>query len=276
MESGVHSSLSGTCHHEVVFAKLNLKTIDWEERFANIKPVESQVSELNNLLLNIYSNYIPNKTVLCDAKDPPWMANGFRAVIEMKSNAYKEYIRSGMRHNYYVRLENLTTELSNLIRDTKTEYDSKLAAKLLNPSTSAKIYWLILKNFVYGIEVPVITPLLINNEFIFNFKAKANYFNRFFNQQCTAFSSDSSIPSSLNLATNETVTKISFDEQLIPKLIVALNHNKAHCHDGLSIRISKPLSIIFRNCLKAGYFQAAWKKANVVTVHKKRKQANSE
>ena len=39
-----------------------------------------------------------------------------------------------MMHNYYVRLENLTTELSNLIRHTKTEYHSKLAAKLVNPS----------------------------------------------------------------------------------------------------------------------------------------------
>ena len=163
-----------------------------------------------------------------------------------------------------------------MIRDTKTENNSKLAAKLVNPSTSAKMYWLILKNFVYGMEVSVIPPLLINNEFISNFNAKANYFNRFFNQQCTVFSLDSSIPSSVNLATNETVTKISFDEYLIPELIVALNHNKAHGHDGLSIPISKPLSIIFRNCLKAGYFQTAWKKANVVTVHKKRKQANSE
>ena len=44
-----------------------------------------------------------------------------------------------MRHSYYVRLENLTTELSNVIRDTKTEYHSKLVAKLINPSTSAKI-----------------------------------------------------------------------------------------------------------------------------------------
>ena len=87
MESGVHSSLSGTCHHEVVFAKLNLKTIDWEERFAN-KPVESQVSELNNLLLNIYSNYIPDKTVSCYGKDPTWLTNGIKAVIEMKNNAY--------------------------------------------------------------------------------------------------------------------------------------------------------------------------------------------
>ena len=60
---------------------------------------------------------------------------------------------------------------------------------------------------------------------------------------------------------------INFDEQLISNLIVALDHG----HDGLSIRmvqvcldsICKPLSIVFWNCLKAGYFLAAWKVANV-------------
>ena len=50
--------------------------------------MESQVSDLNNLLLNIYSNYIPNKTVSCYGKDTPWMTNGIKAVIEMKNNAY--------------------------------------------------------------------------------------------------------------------------------------------------------------------------------------------
>ena len=79
----------------------------------------------------------------------------------MKCNAYKECIRSGMRHNYYVRLENLTTELSNLIRDTKPAYHSKLAAKLVNPSGSAKTYRSILKTFANGRKVPVIPPLLI-------------------------------------------------------------------------------------------------------------------
>ena len=253
MESGAHSSLSTTCHYEIVFAKLNLKAeypppyehvfwdysradkasvnrainaIDWDELFAN-KTVESQISELNDLLLSIYSNYIPNKTVLCDDKDPPWMTNGIRTAIEMKNNAY----------NYYVRLENLTTELSNLIRDTKTEYHSKLAAKLVNPSTSAKTYWSTFKTFANGRKVPVIPPLLINNEFISNFKTKANYFNRFFNQQCIAISKESSIPSSIHLATNEAVTTVNFDEQLISKLIVVLNPNKAHGHDGLSIRM---------------------------------------
>ena len=149
---------------------------------------------------------------------------------------------------------------------------------MINPSTSAKTYWSILETFANGRKVPVIIPpLLINNEFISNFKTKANYFNIFFNQQGTAISTDSFIPSYVNLATNETVTKINFDEQLISKLIVALNANKAHGHDGLSIRmlqvssdfVSKPLSIIFWNCLKACYFPTAWKKANLVPVHKK-------
>ena len=147
IKSGVHSSLGSKWHHEIVFAKLNLKVeypptyervlwhyfradnvsinwainaIDWEGRFAN-KSGESQVSGLNNLFLTIYSNYVPNKIVLSDDKDPLWMTNGIRATIEMKNNAYKEYIRSGMRHDYYIRLESLTTELSSLIRDTKTE-----------------------------------------------------------------------------------------------------------------------------------------------------------
>ena len=66
-------------------------------------------------------------------------------------------------------------------------------------------------------------------------RLKANYFNKFFNQQGTAISKDSSIASSVNLATNETVTKINFDEKLISKLIVTLNPNKTHGHDGLSI-----------------------------------------
>ena len=108
---------------------------------------------------------------------------------------------------------------------------------MVNPSTSAKTYWSILKTFANGRKVPVIPPLLINNEFISNFKTKANYFNKFFNQQCTAISTDSSIPSSVNLATNEAVTTVNFDEQLISKLIVALNPNKEHGHDGLSIRM---------------------------------------
>ena len=59
----------------------------------------------------------------------------------MKSKVYKEYISSDIRQDYYICFENLTIELLSLIRDTKTEYHSELAVKLVNPSTSAKTYW---------------------------------------------------------------------------------------------------------------------------------------
>ena len=34
------------------------------------------------------------------------MTNRIRTAIKIKNNAYKEYVRLGMRHEYYVRLEN--------------------------------------------------------------------------------------------------------------------------------------------------------------------------
>ena len=53
-----------------------------------------------------------------------------------------------MKYNFYVRFENLTAELSNLISDTETEHLSKLAAKLVNSSASTKMYWSILNNLL--------------------------------------------------------------------------------------------------------------------------------
>ena len=56
-----------------------------------------------------------------------------------------------------------------------------------------------------------------------------------------------------------------------------MDSNKAHGHDEVSIRmieiwassISKPLVILFRNCLEGECFPKEWKKANIVPVHKK-------
>lgn len=53
---------------------------------------------------------------------------------------------------------------------------------------------------------PFIIPLLIDNNFISDFQAKAYHFNN---------STESSIPTSVNLVTNKTLTTINFDEQLL-------------------------------------------------------------
>lgn len=107
MERGTHISLCSTCNSDYARAdktSINqaINTIDWEDFFAN-KTVGSLVSELNTF--NIYSNYISHKAVLIDGKDPPWITDGIRTAIEAKNNDCKEYIRSGMRHDYYIRYD---------------------------------------------------------------------------------------------------------------------------------------------------------------------------
>ena len=36
-----------------------------------------------------------------------------------------------------------------------------------------------------------------------------------------------------------------------------------------SASVVKPLSLIFKNCIKEGYFPLAWKKGNITPIHKK-------
>ena len=67
--------------------------------------------------------------------------------------------------------------------------------------------------------------------------------------------------------------KKSFETTVFLK---ALDPNKAHGHDEISIRtinlcassIPKP-SYIFENCFESEYLPKEWKKADVVPVHKK-------
>ena len=70
---------------------------------------------------------------------------------------------------------------------------------------------------------------------------------------------------------------LDFNEGEIVKIIRALNINKAHGHNGISIRmikvcdesLLKPLLILFKNSLKLSYYPDIWKKSNIIPAHKK-------
>ena len=70
---------------------------------------------------------------------------------------------------------------------------------------------------------------------------------------------------------------IIFSQDDILKIIQNLNPNKVHGPDKISIRmikicgnsLCKPLEMIFKFCIIKGEFPSEWKKANVVSVHKK-------
>ena len=125
--------------------------------------------------------------------------------------------------------------------------------------------------------MPNIPPLLINNKLESDFKTKANYFNSFFASKCTPLINNSVLPNSIQDVSAARLSSFSFDEEVILKIINALNINKARGHDDISIRmiklcsksVVKPLFIIFKNCIDTGTIPNIWKRSNIIPVHKK-------
>ena len=293
-ESGVHPFLHPKCHHQIVFGKLNLKVeypplyerliwdyknedilsinraidiFDWDNSFEG-KNVPEQVHFFNKTILNIFHSCIPNKTILCNDKDPPLFNNEIRNILAMKNKIFEQYIANGKSQTDYQQLHLISNSLTEIIRSSKEKFYCKLSTKLANPSTSSKTYWAILKTFANGKKIPIILPLLVNDNFITNCSEKANLFNKFFSKQCQPLQNNSTLPKSNTYHTENRLHDITFDNEKLLKIIQSLDANKAHRYDGISIRmlklgspsIIKPLSIIFQNCLKSSTFPADWKK----------------
>ena len=84
----------------------------------------------------------------------------------------------------------------------KNKYYSKVAEGLLDPSTSLKTYWSILKTFLNNKKIPVIPPIFYDNKFITDFKRKAEVFNP---KQCTPLVNNGIIPSEYPRKSNESI-----------------------------------------------------------------------
>ena len=160
---------------------------------------------------------------------------------------------------------------------TKDDYQRQLARKLTNPKTSSKTYWSILKTFYNGRKVSLIPPLVINNKLEADFKRKADHFNNLFASKCTPLKNDSVLTTLLEHDSEARYSKINFSDDQILKILRALEINKAHGHDEISVRMLKlcdksiitPLSLLFQNCIDTRTFPDTWKKSNIVPVHKK-------
>ena len=303
LESGVHHSLHQNCHHQIIFAKFNLKVyypppyertifhysqanvdhiqqainlFDWENVFLNTD-VNAQVFIFSNTVLNILNNYIPHETKICDDRDPPWMTTKIKELISQKIKIYFRIKKSNNSVLSKQLLQSLQQHLSKSIENAKNKYFFRISEKLNNPNTSIKCYWSLIKTLLNGKKVPCIPPVYDNNRYVTDFKEKCQLFNSYFSEQCTLLKNISTLPNTCSKHTNNILDTIVFSKEDIYKIIKNLNPNKAHGHDMISIRmiklcgisICKPLEIIFQNCLRSGKFPSEWKKANVVPTFKK-------
>ena len=79
-----------------------------------------------------------------------------------------------------MKLQTISSELSEMILKRKIDYQLQLSDKLNDPETTAKAYWSVLKTLYNRKKIPLIPPILVNKKLISNFKEKANHFSNFF------------------------------------------------------------------------------------------------
>ena len=115
----------------------------------------SKFTLFNKTLKNVFSNFIPNKYLTCNDKDPPRMTNYLKHRIHSKNSLYLKYLKHGKRNCDYIELQRSIEEVSEDISKSKEQYYDCLAKKLNNSKTSPKIYWAIMKTFYNGKKVPL-------------------------------------------------------------------------------------------------------------------------
>ena len=200
-----------------------------------------------------------------------------KSKIKTKNLLFKQYIQNGRFESDFVFLQALITEINELVSSTRNVYYENLAKKLNHPLLQVKTYWSILKTFYNEKIIPLIPPLLVDNNFVTDIQTKANIFNTLFAEHCTPLNNSSVLPVNQMFLTQSRLNFINFDGDEILKVIRALNIHKAHGHDGISIRmikicdksLLKPLIILFEKSIKSSCYPDIWKRSNIIPVHKK-------
>ena len=58
-----------------------INLFDWDKAL-RFNDVDKQVSVFSDTLMNLMQNFIPNETIICDDRDPPWINKEIKQLIE--------------------------------------------------------------------------------------------------------------------------------------------------------------------------------------------------
>ena len=148
MDSGVHPSLHSNCHHQIIYAKFDLKVFylppyertvwhffwansdhikkainlfDWESSLNNLN-VNKQASVFNETIMNIMSNFVPNELITCDDRDPPWKNRYIKNLIAAINDFHKKFVLPSSNTGSLLMFKNLQNQSIQSIHAAKQRY----------------------------------------------------------------------------------------------------------------------------------------------------------
>ena len=138
----------------------SIEMFRWQQHLDNITCPDEQVKLLNEVLLNIYSNFIPNEVKTIRPRQAPWITKYVKNFLRNKNRAYKNFVRSGRPGDRLQGIQNMISKGSKMIEEAKRDYFIKAGKTLANHGTSNKTYWSLINTVLNKAKIPIISPLL--------------------------------------------------------------------------------------------------------------------
>ena len=178
--------------------------------------------------MELFRNYIPNKKIKCDYRQPPWMTNKTKNLLKERCKLTKYFYRNGQKESDRDKVLEKSGECTKEILEAKRRYILKTASKLEDAFSAPKTYWTIINHLLYKIP-----PLLVDGNFVSDFNKKANLFNNFFASVCTPIKNASTLPY-FSYRTNSRINSFHATENDILLILKSLDSTEVHGCDNLS------------------------------------------
>ena len=83
---------------------------------------------LNDIILNVFKNFIPKKIVKRDERDEPWINDNIENKMKGRNSMYKNYNRKSKKIENYELLAKAVSDISRLIEKSKDGYFNRFWA----------------------------------------------------------------------------------------------------------------------------------------------------
>ena len=146
--SGIYASLHNNGHHQITFAHINLlieyplpyhcliwdysnadilnirksiSSTNWSHLFSN-NHIDIQVSIFEECVLNVLKNFVPNKYVAFDDKEPVSMDQSIKQLIKERNSCYYKYQSQGRRAEDLHIVTSLADKINEQISNNRKSY----------------------------------------------------------------------------------------------------------------------------------------------------------
>ena len=121
--------------------KKTISSFPWKQTLAFLNSAQ-QVKILNETILNIMANFVPNKIKTFRPSEPPWFNQIIRSTLKKQTNKlYNRYNNNGFNEADKLQLDNIKSEITKLITNAKETYLKIQGNKLADQTIGRKTYW---------------------------------------------------------------------------------------------------------------------------------------